>query len=221
MDTMAHHRGVDQASFAPARSRHDYGMITGPHTAIHNGRHPSPMTSEPTRPGDSRPAPRRGASGTVEAVVNERRSFNSQQLLFKELFVGTLIYAVVLGFFDDHTSIVEAQSYTHVFLAAIVLEVLTCAALAVKDAIIGRLRHRDASGTIALMVFGVWFVMFTSKFVFIWAIDLVFGDAVDINGFFGIFVVALVVTVVHRLADWVFVRLGRPPTSDRTVVEGS
>lgn len=71
------------------------------------------------------------------------------------------------------------------------------------------------------MVFGVWFVMFTSKFVFIWAIDLLFGDAVNINGFFGIFVVALVVTVVHRLADWVFIRLGRSSTPDRAVVERS
>jgi ABC-type multidrug transport system fused ATPase/permease subunit len=153
--------------------------------------------------------------------MNEPRSFNSQQLLFKELFVGTLIYAVVLGFFDDHTSIVEAQSYTHVFLAAIVLQALTSAAFAVKDAIVGRLRHRAANGAIVLMVFGVWFVMFTSKFVFIWAIDLVFGDAVNVDGFFGIFVVALVVTVVHRLADRVFIRLGGQPTTDRTVVGGS
>jgi hypothetical protein len=144
--------------------------------------------------------------------MNEPRSFNSRQLLFKELFVGTLIYATVLGFFDDYTSIVEAQSYSYVFLAAMVLEVLTCGAFAVKDAIVVHLRHHDARGAGALMAFGVWFVMFSSKFVFIWAIDLVFGDAVNINGFFGIFVVALVVMVVHRLADWVFVRLGRSST---------
>ncbi len=75
--------------------------------------------------------------------MNETRSFTSQQVPFKELFVGTLIYALVLGFFDDHTSIVEARNHTYVFLAAIVLEVLTRAAFAVKDAIIGRLRHRD------------------------------------------------------------------------------
>ena len=60
-----------------------------------------------------------------------------------------------------------------------------------------------------VMAFGVWFVMFASKFVFIWAIDAVFGDDVNINGFFGIFVIALVVTVLHRFADWVFVNLGR------------
>ena len=111
----------------------------------------------------------------------------------------------MFGFFDDYTSIVEARSLSYVFLAAIVLEVLTCGAYALKDAIVGHLRHRDSRGAIA------------SKFVFIWAIDLVFGDDLNINGFFGILVVALVVTVVHRLTDWVFVRLGRSPQPDATV----
>ena len=140
--------------------------------------------------------------------MDETAVFSARQLLFKELFVGTLIYAVVLGFFDDYTSIVTARSFSYVVLAAIVLEVLTCGAFAVKDAIVGRLRHRGSRGALAFMALGVWFVMFSSKFVFIWAIDLVFGDDVDINGFFGIFAVALVVTVVHRLADQVFARLG-------------
>jgi uncharacterized membrane protein YvlD (DUF360 family) len=140
--------------------------------------------------------------------MDETAVFSARQLLFKELFVGTLIYAVVLGFFDDYTSIVEARSFSYVFLAAVVLEVLTCGAFAVKDAIVGRLRHRGSRSALALMALGVWFVMFSSKFVFIWVIDLVFGDDVDINGFFGIFAVALVVTVVHRLADQVFARLG-------------
>lgn len=169
------------------------------------------------RSSGGRPIPVRFRSrwrGPYIAAINEPRSFTPGQLLFKELFVGTLIYAVVLGFFDDYTSMVEATSFSYVFLAAIVLEALTCGAFALKDTIVGRLRHRNTRGAIALMAVGVWFVMFASKFVFIWAIDLVFGDDVDINGFFGILTVALVVTVVHRLADWVFVRLGptRPPT---------
>jgi hypothetical protein len=146
--------------------------------------------------------------------MNEPPSFTSGQLLFKELFVGTLIYAVVLGFFDDYTSIVEARSASYIFLAAIVLEVLTCATLAVKDTIVARLRHRESLGATAVMALGVWGVLFVSKFVFLWAIDLVFGDTIDITGFFGIFAVALVVTVVHRLADWVFIRLGRPSTPE-------
>lgn len=161
-------------------------------------------TNNPTTPERRGLAP--GAAASYSARMDDAPVFSAQQLLFKELFVGTLIYAVVLGFFDDYTSIVEARSFSFVFLAAIVLEVLTCGAFAVKDAIVTQLRRRDARP--AAVAFGVWFVMFSSKFVFIWVIDLVFGDDVDINGFFGIFAVALVVTVVHRLADQVFARLG-------------
>jgi hypothetical protein len=142
------------------------------------------------------------------ASMTEPLRFNARQLLFKELFVGALIYAVVLGFFDDYTSIVEASSFSYLFMAAIVLEVLTCGAFALKDAIIKSLRHRGSHASTAVMVFGVWFVMFASKFVFIWAIDVVFGDDVNVNGFFGIFMIALVVTVLHRFADWVFITLG-------------
>lgn len=147
--------------------------------------------------------------------MDERPVFTAGQLLFKELFVGTLVYVVVLGFFDDYTSIVEARSFSYLFLAAIILEVLTCATLAAKDAIIGRLRHREGFRSKALMAFCVWFLLFSSKFVFIWAIDLILGDDVEINGFFGILVLALLVTVVHQLADRVFIVLGRSPTSRR------
>lgn len=147
--------------------------------------------------------------------MNEERSFSSRQLLFKELFVGTLIYTVVLGFFDDYTSIVQATSFRYVFFAAVVLELLTCAAVAVKDVIIGRLRHRSTRRALALMAFGVWLVLFSSKYQFIWVIDLVFGTDVDIDGFFGIFAVAVLVTITHRTADGVFVRLGATPDADQ------
>ena len=137
----------------------------------------------------------------------DTRRFSPGQLAFKELFVGTLIYAVTLGFFNDYTSIVEVRSFTFVVLAAFVLEVLTFGVLELKTAIVRRLRHRGTRTSLALMGFGVWLVMFTSKFVFIGAIDVIFGDDVEVSGFFGIFAVALVVTVVHRIADQVFVRL--------------
>ncbi|WP_207843498.1 hypothetical protein [Williamsia soli] len=66
------------------------------------------------------------------------------------------------------------------------------------------------------MFFCVWLVMFLSKFVFIWAIDLMFGDEITINGFFGILLVALTVTVVHRLADYAFVILGQKSSTTPT-----
>lgn len=141
-------------------------------------------------------------------MTTKENLFTSKQLLFKELFVGTLIYVTVLGFFNDYTSLVEAKSFSTLFLASIILEVLTYLTLLLKNRIMSRLKDKPGTGYRALMFFGIWLVLFLSKFVFIWAIDAVFGNAMNINGFFGVLWVALSVTVIHKLADKIFMSLG-------------
>lgn len=143
-----------------------------------------------------------------ESMKSKQSMLNSKQLLFKELFVGTLIYAVVLGFGNDYTSIISAKSFSTIFLAAIVLESLTYFAFFIKGKIINWLKNRQGLMYKMLMFFFVWLVMFTSKFVFIWVIDFIFGNNININGFFGILILVLIVTVIHKLADKVFTELG-------------
>lgn len=141
-------------------------------------------------------------------MATKERAFTSKQLLFKELFVGTLIYAVVLGFFNDYTSVVYAKSFSTIFLAAIVLEILTYLTLLLKGWVMSQLKGKQGAGYRTLMFFSVWLVLFLSKFVFIWAIDITFGDTMNINGFFGVLWIALSVTVAHKLADKTFKSLG-------------
>lgn len=136
------------------------------------------------------------------------RAFSPRQLLFKELFVGTLIYAVVLGFFNDYTNIVFAKSFSTIFFAAVTLEALTYLTFLLKDTIITRLKDKPEVIYRALMFFCVWLVMFLSKFVFMWAIDVSFGDNITIHSFFGILWLVLCVTVAHKLADKAFLKLG-------------
>ncbi len=136
-------------------------------------------------------------------------SFSPQQMLFQELFIGTLIYVVVLGFFNDYTSIVYARSFSTMFLAAIALEALTYLVFLLKKTIVAWLKDREGFAYRVLMFFCVWLVMFTSKFVFIGALDLLFGSYIRVNGFFGILLVVATVTITHKLAYAVFYRLGK------------
>jgi len=138
-----------------------------------------------------------------------KQLFTPSQLTFKELFVGTLIYAVVLGFFDDYTGIVDAKSFSSIFFAAIILQILTSLLFLLKKRIVAWLKDRKEIGYRILMFFMVWLVMFLSKFVFIWSIDAILGDNVNINGFFGVLILAVSVTVIHKLADYTFIRLGK------------
>ncbi len=133
---------------------------------------------------------------------------SKKQLIFKELFVGTLIYAVVLGFFNDYTDVVYAKSFSTIFLASVVLELLTYGAFEIKGSIISWLKNKRGTIYRVAMFFSVWLVMFLSKFVFVWVIDLVFGNNMNIAGFFGILYIVVVVTIIHRLADMCFKKLG-------------
>lgn len=137
------------------------------------------------------------------------RPFTSAQLAYQELFIGTLIYVAVLGLFNDYTSIVSAKSFSTIIYASIVLEILTYFAFKLKNTIIAQLKNREGAIYKVLMFLSVWLIMFLSKFVFIWALDLVFGNYIAINGFFGILLVVLSVTIVHKFAYVIFHKLGK------------
>lgn len=132
------------------------------------------------------------------------------QQLFVDNVLGILVYAVVLGFYDDYTDLVDVTSASTVFLAAIVLQALTWGTFQVKDAVVARLRGPSAGHRVA-MALGVWLVMFTSKFVFVEVVDLLFGDDVRLSSFWAVLAVVATVTVVGGALTWVHRRLGTEP----------
>lgn len=130
-----------------------------------------------------------------------------KQLVFKELLIGTLIYVVVLGFLADYTDIVWAQSFSTIFMASFVLQVLTSLLFVLKRRIVKWLRSKKGAGYTALMFFCVWFLMFVSKFVFIAVLDVLFGSYIYVSGFFGILIVVASATILVSLADYTFSKL--------------
>ena len=130
-----------------------------------------------------------------------------EQLIFKEILIGTLIFVVVLGFFADYTDIVWAKSFSSTFMAAFVLQALTSAVFMLKKKIVAWLKYKNGTGYKALMFFCVWLLMFVSKFVFIGVLDLLFGSYVYVSGFFGILIVVASATILVSLADYTFSKL--------------
>lgn len=139
---------------------------------------------------------------------SKNKNFNNKQLIFQELFVGSLIYIAVLGLFNNYTPIVEAKSFSTILLASIILELLTFITFLFKNKVIFRLKDRSGIPHQIIKFFCVWLIMFLSKFVFIGAINFVFNGAIIVNGFFGILFVVLGVTITHQLAFYVFKKLG-------------
>ena len=121
--------------------------------------------------------------------------------------LGILVYAAVLGFFNDYTDILDTKSYSTTFLVAIVLQVLTYLTLLVKKRVASSFKHKPGAGNKAGLVLGVWLVLFLSKFVFLAAIDAIFGSSVEISGFVGLMAIIVTMTLAKELIDIGFNKL--------------
>jgi hypothetical protein len=135
-------------------------------------------------------------------------TLHKRQQLFRSMVLGTLIYSVVLGFFNDYTSILHTRSYSTTFAVALVMQLLTYATLLLKDKTVAWFRREGAGRSKAGMIFSVWLIMFLSKFVFLGAIGIIFGDAVEISGFVGLLLIIVCMTLAQALIEWIDARLG-------------
>jgi hypothetical protein len=124
-----------------------------------------------------------------------------------DMVLGVLIYAVVLGFFNDYTNILTTKSYSTTFLVAIVMQLLTYGTLKLKSYVVNRFKNKDKFRHKAMMGLGIWLIMFFSKFVFLGVIDFIFGDVVEISGFIGIMMIIISVVIFIKLIDAVYEKL--------------
>ena len=142
-----------------------------------------------------------------QAMVAVQNGINNRQMIFREMVLGTLVYAVVLGFFNDYTDILNTQSYSTTFLVALVMQILTYITLLVKKRVASPFKQKTGTISKVAMVVGVWLVLFLSKFVFLAVIDILFGQAVEISGFVGLIAIILTMTIVKELIDYIYIKL--------------
>ncbi len=132
---------------------------------------------------------------------------SKNQELFQTMFVGILLYSVVLGFFNDYTDILKTTSYSTTFTMAIVMQLLTYATFATKDVVKKWFAPRSGRWSKLGLVMGVWLVLFLSKFVFLAIIDVIFGQAVYINGFIGLMKIIISLTLLQQITDILYRKL--------------
>lgn len=120
-----------------------------------------------------------------------------------EHVVDVLVYVVVLGLAIEYLPMVISEGFTLSLLTALLLKLVLEGVLWVKTRVVRRLR---AATTIPARIGAallVWVTAAGSKLVVLGAVDLVFGDAVSLGGFWSVtlLVVTLLVTrgLVRRL----------------------
>lgn len=132
--------------------------------------------------------------------------------------VDVLVYVVVLNLFVEHLPQVIAETFTLSLLTAVLLKAVLEVVVAAKDRV--KARFRAAGTPVAKVGAGLllWLVLFGSKFAVLEVVDLVFGDAVRLGGFFSVTLLILVLLLAR--AGVRALLLAPAPAPARAAVEG-
>ncbi|MBP7820640.1 hypothetical protein KA025_01480 [Candidatus Saccharibacteria bacterium] len=147
--------------------------------------------------------------GIIEIVTkNELKTPTNKQVLFQNMFVGILLYTVVLGFFNDYTDILHTGTYSVTFMVAVVMQILTYLTFALKDQVVNWFKKKGESYNKLALALSIWAIMFFSKFVFLGAISVIFKDEVEISGFVGLLLIIASLTIAQKIVEEVYEKLG-------------
>ena len=133
---------------------------------------------------------------------------NSQRLFVRYL-MATLIDLTVLNLFEEYWQHVIVDSFTISILAAVLLQVLLKATLALEHKVADYFNSRSGGVAKFLRFFVAWLILFGSKFIMLGAIDFAFGDDVAFTGPVHGVVAFIVVVAVMLAAEELVVRFYR------------
>ena len=134
---------------------------------------------------------------------------SDRQRLFMRYFTGVLIDLVVLNLFVEYWDKVSIDSFTISLLAAVMLQALLKATIALEHQVAVFFKGRPGGFNTFLRFFGAWLVLFGSKFVILEALTFAFGDSVRFEGAFHGLIVLIIVVVTMLVAEELIVRLYR------------
>jgi hypothetical protein len=134
---------------------------------------------------------------------------STRQRLILRYFMGVLIDLVVLNLFNEYSDKVSIHSFTVSLLAAVLLQALLKATIALEHQVAVFFEDRPGALNTFLRFFGAWLVLFGSKFVILEALSFAFGDGVRFEGALHGLVWLIVVVVTMLVAEEVIVRLFR------------
>lgn len=134
---------------------------------------------------------------------------SDRQRLFLRYFTGVLIDLVVLNLFDEYSDKVEVSSFTISLLAAVLLQALLKATIALEHKVAEYFKRKPGGFYTFLRFFSAWLVLFGSKFVILEALSFAFGDSVRFEGAFHGIVALIIVVLTMLVVEELIVRLYR------------
>jgi len=134
---------------------------------------------------------------------------SSRQLFFLKYLTWILVDLTVLNFFAEYWDKVTITSFGVSLFIAITLQILLKMTIALEHRLSNYMKSNEKLDKKVLHIFSTWFVLFASKFVMLWILQFIFGDAIVFSGAYHGVVAFIVVVMAILAAEFALTRIYR------------
>ena len=128
-------------------------------------------------------------------------TLSGKQSFFLKYLTWTLVDLMVLNFFAEYWDKVTITTFGVSLFIAMTLQLLLKLTLYLEHRISHYMRSNEKLDKKILHIFTTWFVLFASKFVMLWVLQLFFGDAIVFAGAYHGVITFIIVVVVILLVE--------------------
>ena len=155
--------------------------------------------------------PRNGEAGAAEEIpgIASTEIPTTRQRLYNRYLTATLIDLTVLNLFEEHSEWVVIESFLISLLAAIILQLLLKASLALEHQVAVYFGKKEGGFARFLRFFVAYLILVGSKFVMLGVLDFALGSEVEFTGPFHGVVIFVLVVIVMVVAEELAVRIYR------------
>jgi hypothetical protein len=124
-----------------------------------------------------------------------------------------LVYIMVLNLFVEWAPAVVIESFTTSILTAVALKALLDLIIGFEHRVNAFFKERDQR---VLGILATLAILFLSKFVILEAVDILFGDNVELGGFFMIAALIIALMAARAIVQALYQRLGHAEPAAET-----
>jgi hypothetical protein len=134
---------------------------------------------------------------------------SSKQFIFLKYLTWVLVDLTVLNFFAEYWDRVTITSFGISLFIAITLQILLKMTIALEHRLSNYMKSNEKLDKKLFHIFSTWFVLFSSKFVMLWILQFMFGDAIVFSGAYHGVVAFIVVVMAILAAEYALTRIYR------------
>ena len=132
---------------------------------------------------------------------------SSKQQFFLKYLTWVLVDLTVLNFFAEYWDRVTITSFGVSLFIAITLQILLKMTIALEHRISDYMKSNEKLNKKILHIFSTWFILFASKFVMLWVLQFIFGEAIVFSGAYHGVVAFIVVVIAILAAEYIVTRI--------------